>query len=513
MTKPILLFVVQGPSSPFGPQGAFSSKLSGSQLSMAQLLVSLGMSKADAADIMNMINLPSEQELQAVLQRAAAGTAAVSGHLPGSSAVPPAEPIAPVNDSIRPAGLNDEDVPLYSRVTDDYVSGGSLLTLPPTLPPLSGLGGWLFGGSGGGNGGAGGGGKGGGPTGGGSDSSSGNGDAHWSQLCQKLLELLPICMAIAVVLPPAAIQRIISSLLSARAAPPVLTQRLPHALGLPALALSPRASAGGSTAGRRSVANGHGCLPPSGVGEAVAEWDPMTLLSSWPAAWLPTDGVSVDADASTRGVSDPAMWLRSAAGPPLPGSALSAVQWLSHLGATPQLLATRVSSLVAEAQASQEAEVASAARAMVAVAIGKVIAADAATATAALASATASQSREVDALCELPPPSSGIASSLDVAAQQAVHSSNSLHQLCQAISREGSMGGGDGVVMLALCAPRGPLASQVGRGTVFARTCYFARSVYHLALYSSQLTVRGSFPTTCSCMASGSRMAATSLSP
>ena len=75
------------------------------------------------------------------------------------------------------------------------------------------------------------------------------------------------------------------------------------------------------------------------------------------------------------------------------------------------------------------------------------------------------------------------------------------------------MGGGDGVVMLALCAPRGPLASQVGRGTVFARTCYFARSVYHLALYSSQLTVRGSFPTTCSCMASGSRMAATSLSP
>lgn len=346
---------------------------------MAKLLVSLGLSRPDALDIVNMVQLPSDMELLTVLQHAASAyPTPASGARDGVSLDGVRSHPIPLSNTTSLAAStvgsvagsehgedSDEDVPLYSRVTDDIIVSG---TLPP-LPPLSNLGGLIFGGGGsvGGRGGGEGGGRfpGGGFT-GGDGGDDGRLSRAWSWLCQRLLEMLPAALAVSLALPPAALHRLISTLvwlllpaqrhLLPRAATAAVFRLPRQARGLPTLMLTPRTLQMASPmlrtprAGGLTGDAGHAPRPSAAVEPPVMEWDAKAVsqyLAAWPAAWVPNDAAALPypptaaaaAAGPNLGSSDPLSWVRSAAGPPLSGSALAAMQWLSRVADSPRSLA------------------------------------------------------------------------------------------------------------------------------------------------------------------------------
>ena len=456
---------------------------------MADLLVSLGMSTDDARDIVSATQLPSDDEVLLVLQQASSSGEEVAA---GS---PVAQPDGADSDSSGVDVCDADDIPLYSRVTDDLISCG----LSPPVPAISGWGSWLTGSGGAGNGGNGGGGRNSGGSSSGGDSSSW-GDAfsgaRWSRICQLLAELLPVGLAMSLVLPPAALHRIIVSLIT------ILRPSNRHLLmasikhlkpkGLPALTLSPRTLSmacvpfdkdlSSSNLSHLILATGSSGLKDGNPASTAA------FLSTWPASWLPNDAASVGSSA----LVDPTAWLRSAAGSPLPGSALSALKWLSRLGACPQELARKVGLLAAEAKVAREMEARAAARAVVATAVA-IIVAEARfeeeyaklclqSSYTGLAAANPGINEEagpdacVDPLQGGPSPPVVMPDEL-VNADRLVNltglcSPTTTSSVCEAkvVSREGSSGGGDAVVMLTLTVPCNQTASsQVNRETYLNR--------------------------------------------
>jgi len=94
----------------------------------------------------------------------------------------------------------DDDVPMFSRVTDDFITGGGSLPVPAGLPGIN-----VFGGSGDGVGGGGGGGKGIGGAGG----EGWFGDWDPQAIVDAIWKWLPTALALSLALPPAAVQQLI----------------------------------------------------------------------------------------------------------------------------------------------------------------------------------------------------------------------------------------------------------------------------------------------------------------
>ena len=434
---------------------------------MADLLVSLGLATDDALDVVQNTQLPSDEEVLLVLKQASsagelgktgtAGSAAISSDSAVGSA-------AHGNDA-------DDDVPLYSRVTDDLITGG--LPMPP-VPPISGFGGWLTGDGGkGGNGG-------GGHNGRGSSDDFMDGfpwRGRWNEICQALVEMLPVGLAISLMLPPAALHRLMSSLLTALfpSSRHFLRGKRPcyRPLGLPALMLSPRTLSSACVPFDDGPATSNLSRPLT-WGTEVMDWDVSSataFLHAWPASWLPNDA----ACSGSSGSCDPTAWLRSAAGPPLPKSALSAVNWLSRLGASPQELARKVELLAVEAKAAREVEARAACRIVVATALAKIVA------EARFEEKQAdrcSQAPEISHGGGAPPVTQAVMDTvrssscpLDYAmpdvtlltsdASPGITSSPSIASLRDVISLQESCCSGDGVVMLTLKVPKSQIDIHV----------------------------------------------------
>ncbi len=303
------------------------------------------MSKADVEEIVASIPLPSDQELHSILSGSAEASGSTEETVP---AAPEEEPSA---------AASRDDVPMFSRITDDLIVSAHTGALVGSFSDVR----WLFGGGDGGGG-------------GGRDGRGGAGAGdegfrrEWSL---RLAELLPLALALSLALPPEGLRRLVCLFFQRRAR---AAGRPTHALGLPSLRPVRRTQgvvpdSAGERQQESPEAGQLSLFPRDGGDEEVLEWDPAAaarVLTAWPVTWLPHDGAAEGTDRAVASVL-------SAAGPPLPSSSLAAVAWLSKLGPTPQHVAAEVQGLVEEVRRLRDSEARLAAKAMAAAAVSKVL--------------------------------------------------------------------------------------------------------------------------------------------
>ncbi|GAX83681.1 hypothetical protein CEUSTIGMA_g11106.t1 [Chlamydomonas eustigma] len=531
-------------------------------------LTALGMSKASISKVLDRVHLSTQLQWQQLLQETVSSVPALSKSIASGHRVP----AAPTNKADKTTSSSEtfpeenleDDIPMYSGVTEE--------ALPSRATTLASNGDEQGGGSGNGSGGS-------------SDlpywdddgDEQGNNGvdellARWAAwLQQQLLQLLPAAMSLSLVLPPAGCTYLIRSLISTHAdSKKSLNTRAASsrgALGLPALPCS------SSPSRRSTIVNSVSARPLSHdltvheeihSGEAVLELNSRGLhhhlLASWPASWLPQDGICPTPDTyvmtqlegsyhpqQQQGSQYPAStaWLQSAAGPPLPASELAALSWLSqNMGTSPSLVASSASLLLTQLKKSQQSEACVAAHAVAELAVEKAAfavsikeertmfenalqdqalmhqqqlqdaefkearAASHAIVSVAVAKAIAAEASELHAYASSflaasstpanPPRSTssfhyamGGASAvlvsaspatrdlLNAAAASAMRSSggcrritaSSVLDMCEALSRESSSGGADGVVMLALQHSRQPMEDGQQGAILMSDTC------------------------------------------
>lgn len=186
------------PSSPPGPEQDAAS-------AVGSLLVKMGMPSQDVSEIMSHgPPVPTDTHFLQLLQLAAATTNVLQGSAPPSAPEPAASPHAGSGGAAGEpsptpgSGVTDaDDIPMYSRVTDDVV----IMTSLQYMLHSSDLLGSFFGA--GGAGGAGGDGSGGSPgAGGDGDDEGGRSLPPW---LRALLPWLPVALLAALAVPPAAL--------------------------------------------------------------------------------------------------------------------------------------------------------------------------------------------------------------------------------------------------------------------------------------------------------------------
>lgn len=370
----------------------------GPDTAVSKLLMSMGMGEEDVRDIMRNTVVPKDKGFLKLLQFAASNTNAMQGYVPkqAPSAVaedvtqpsmpkwdPQAEPLHAADPgTIGGTGTeaDDENVPQYSRVTDDLVAPGPPLTLPSLNDLLGGISGL---------GGAGSGGSSGGPP-GGFNFGPGGWDPREDPRVQAFLtQWLPAAFALSLVLPPEGLRRLVVQLgtslhravtgtslpMTPKAVPPLLLGGSPRtkllrsnskgrlsAKGSPRgmgtssiltlaeeqrmLYLAQSMVAAGADAANTTSNSSADAAQASAAQEVARGWT-ESLQYDLPPLSTAAPGASPTASSGSTAAVAQASWASVNAVPPVAGSALDALRTLARYGATPQALAQQLEDMQA----------------------------------------------------------------------------------------------------------------------------------------------------------------------